>query len=1082
MIVSPPAARTVRDIVANGMFILALAIVVRLIFCFLVAPRQVCGLNDANQLILASALEHVARQTGSWNGLGTALSSQFIPHLGQVALEAISRTGPLYPAYLGWLLYLFHLNADDLLKLNAASLVAANCISDSLNCLGVYWIARLMLNRRAAAIAGVIACFYPGAVINCMHCYSEPFCELLVSAWLCFLLLAMMRHVRVWLKAIALFCAGALSVAIALTVPALALMPIFTCVFLFALLFGERINIVLQLSGAHLERISDAPQAVALPAASTAEETDAAAKHTSTAGTEGAAAPVAEETGAVAKLSSSEGTEVAATPAPVAGESQADMVAQTGGAASSDSQSQGETDDAAMKRQEEFDSTPASLPPDAGNKEAPAAPATGQPSRRAKTGPTAAQYALLAAAFVGGVVIAAAPWLLLHQGTPFGAQFLCEPSIASDFWVGSMLATDGWKILPGADFPVNSVRTVVHNLLGSIISSPVPYTILLLQKVPRLWCGCWNDYQLTYFGAPLLHNVFHCVLLFLGFCGLALGTLKHPNWRLSRLIPGLVAMSSIIVYHFFFCFLNPVSRNALTAMPVIFVLAAYCIELVIAHGKETRVGFLKAMILAAVLFSILLAHFTLVPFIEWGAANDVFARIIDVAVWIIAWIVLLRLTIAFINVLAGARSTTAADLVKYGMFWVILIVGGCATAEDQWKEWSAELKSDSISVAQIIALPAQNQFPELTSDLAFVMIDASAVEAPPPIRVSVNSVECGASPIPWLQLRPIDNESRELILRQSRGMGIDWRNMRQWWLIPFPADLLKFGQDNLIEVAASGGTVIGGTRVFGDYNAFPQPALGSSFRIMPSPHSCSWQKGFATYCAGDIRLFEPVALPGKAVDSFILLAKKRTPGDLSFDRGHQSGAYRVRIAFPTASGFSSMFQSQALRDEASRNSLTAPVFVLGKDQATGITGSDAPAQSVSPKPVALPSNIGSGALIALTCEYRAVGAPVSCAIRAILTGKDPLGHEVDWESPWQPACEEAILDWKTFQFAAVIPDEISSLSDLKANVQVLPYDAQRQILHPQDVRKQTVAVRNLELVIAPPLFHGGERERDWTFF
>ncbi|MGH7489660.1 MAG: hypothetical protein ACREMY_29270, partial [bacterium] len=274
-----------------------------------------------------------------------------------------------------------------------------------------------------------------------------------------------------------------------------------------------------------------------------------------------------------------------------------------------------------------------------------------------------------------------------------------------------------------------------------------------------------------------------------------------------------------------------------------------------------------------------------------------------------------------------------------------------------------------------------------------------------------------------MQLKPLDPESRKAIMTQAAGMGKDWRELRQWWAVPFHMTALKFGEDNLIEITTRDHeTYPVRVDVYGDYG-HSRLTQSDSYRIEPSPNTMSWQKGFATYEAGDIRLNEPIILNGIARDSYLSILKDKFPSDLSFENGKQTGRYRVRLTVPASGPFGNVGGLSGITPlPPSTKPVAMPLAVWQHEDGLGVAARDQKSQKLA-ESISLPAGIPLKAQFSLTCEIKSVDDAKTIGVfKIIFSGTDAGGKAVTWQSPWQPDCIEATDEWRSFSFNDTLPD------------------------------------------------------------
>jgi len=93
------------------------------------------------------------------------------------------------------------------------------------------------------------------------------------------------------------------------------------------------------------------------------------------------------------------------------------------------------------------------------------------------------RVALAVITALAGFALVIGPWLWLEQKSTTTIDLYSEPIVASRLWLGNLLASDGWRILPGVEFPFSSVRSVSHNILNGMMSNPAPIRGVVFAKI-----------------------------------------------------------------------------------------------------------------------------------------------------------------------------------------------------------------------------------------------------------------------------------------------------------------------------------------------------------------------------------------------------------------------------------------------------------------------------------------------------------------------------------------------------------------------------------------------------------------------
>ncbi|MBY0550387.1 MAG: glycosyltransferase family 39 protein [Candidatus Obscuribacterales bacterium] len=109
--------------------------------------------------------------------------------------ERLLIDGPVFPAWLALIEWISGVNPiNPIFDTFSVQMCLCNSVLDALCCVLVFVCARLAFNKRTALIAGLLFAFYPAAIINTQHCYSEPFSYFVLTAWLALTLRLSLRH------------------------------------------------------------------------------------------------------------------------------------------------------------------------------------------------------------------------------------------------------------------------------------------------------------------------------------------------------------------------------------------------------------------------------------------------------------------------------------------------------------------------------------------------------------------------------------------------------------------------------------------------------------------------------------------------------------------------------------------------------------------------------------------------------------------------------------------------------------------------------------------------------------------------
>ncbi|MBS2009394.1 MAG: hypothetical protein JST01_20235, partial [Cyanobacteria bacterium SZAS TMP-1] len=615
-----------------------------------------------------------------------------------------------------------------------------------------------------------------------------------------------------------------------------------------------------------------------------------------------------------------------------------------------------------------------------------------------------------------GLALVFLPWLAFtHQATGKFTLFVNRVP-AFNLYLGNQLHRDGWRAYPFPEDIPETVPAAVKQIMSQATAEPGRFLSMELRKIPRLWSGVWNEFQYSLFGIPVrAQEVFHQVLLGLAAIGLLLlitkrETLKEMDAAVSYGVAVLAVQSLYLAF-------EPISRYTMTAMPVIFMLAGYLLAQLSAKPKALAgcLAVLVATVAALQMDSSVIA---------WCAsvAGDAAVSLAAPAISLI----LLLLAFLMLNTILRKSEfgSRAFSLLLAGAF---VVLGGlkvvCITGNPEMREWKATLTSPDQLVRQEIVLPAAN-LDDKPGGTAYILLDIDQ-GSPAPLAVSLNGVKFEAVPLPWLQLRP-NMDFIDVLTLQEKAMGVSLYSYRQWWVLPVPPSLLKYGARNTVMISPADSAPL---TVYGDYGV-----SDSARAFLPSLQLASWTKTFCTYDHYDARIYE-------AMDTAKVRSSCRsgqddhvwTDDDLSSEPGKQSGQYRIRLLTLAGGGADASHQGLSFAPEE------PPSTVLSIAPEREIVGGDIAGMQVASSDIKLsspadPKLVRRPIDFEFSCEVAAPKSGGSAFVGLEFQGKDSQGAVKKWTSLWQPAEIKTGKDWMRVYFSDCIPADFAGLQDLKATV------------------------------------------------
>ncbi len=532
-------------------------------------------------------------------------------------------------------------------------------------------------------------------------------------------------------------------------------------------------------------------------------------------------------------------------------------------------------------------------------------------------------WAATAGAYMLGLTAILCLWrLVVSLGTPAGMSLQPSPFVGWSFqgsngWAYSTLGPVPWQqfLEHGA-----LLHPIIEKFPSWFLFAWRPETIAqVVTNLVRLWS---RPADIAAVGFPLEFGVelaLHRGLVLLAVLGLP-WTLAGDQRRRLLLVMPLFLSIIIPIYHV-------ESRYNLPAMPFVIVLAVLTTEVTIYRwlgtivrtawvgwkslrgGANWRIRF-SSDIAWMMLPALLLISSTLTWF-WWGSISRLlmlFPMLADEAAQRWATIGLL-VSLGFITCALATAAAPAwvnrhtSRLLRLVLSCVVLGgVGGAVLVaqlhEPGWREWSACFNRDGDVAVQQFRLSESAGGGEPGILAIDVWQPAGDYRA---LVVQVNGQPIKRAGIPLSS----DPAQFPVYPHPLHGGVRQLEQLRQWWLLPVPADILQLSNPAVVEIKVAGQSPGGALCLYGDYDTDEtgprlMPVLGS----LPGELRVLYK---AVY-DGDDRLYVPVQLagePGSVVSVWhqeegIMDDGPLSRRDLSPSPGLQRGQFRIRLQVDTA--------------------------------------------------------------------------------------------------------------------------------------------------------------------------------------
>lgn len=228
-----PRGRWNNFVPVLGVFFTALLL--RVLYSCVLMEHRICHYGDAYNFLRSGSalLEAIVSSPSIPAFLEKLYKPQVVADHILTSMTSMNLTdrllidGPVFSGYLAlteWLVGVDPLHP--VFDTYARQICFINSVVDALACVLVYLGGRLAFNRRVGLIAGLLYAFYPGAIINTQHCYSESFSCFVLAAWVAVTLAVTLRHRKSGLPDLtSWFSLGLVSALLMLVKPVFAILP-----------------------------------------------------------------------------------------------------------------------------------------------------------------------------------------------------------------------------------------------------------------------------------------------------------------------------------------------------------------------------------------------------------------------------------------------------------------------------------------------------------------------------------------------------------------------------------------------------------------------------------------------------------------------------------------------------------------------------------------------------------------------------------------------------------------------------------------------------------------------------------------
>lgn len=585
-----------------------------------------------------------------------------------------------------------------------------------------------------------------------------------------------------------------------------------------------------------------------------------------------------------------------------------------------------------------------------------------------------------------GLFISLCPWAAWQWLTTGHASLIVDRVSSYNMRIGNDPFTGGWVSIPLQTLDGAEKQSLSSLAIATITRNPVGFARLCLDKIARLFKLPFNDFRSPI--GPLDAGalaIFHQLLLMLACCGIictfSLGSSTHEPERKVTWCRTVLLWA--IVIHLAYLPFVAVARYALTAMPFVILFAGAGLESL--YRLSSPYGRRQVFLLACCLcLSLLSLRSNLIAYCLalFGPDKGSIALVASCLVKSLAFAGFLAAAWNCQRLLAGNHKMSKA--LTIALAGIILPVA-CwqSRAQGRWYEWQSEITKSAEHISETIILPAPLGT-QAQKRQCYLLVDADGWQNFfPGAQLQVNGKTFTSTAIPGLSMPDcvfwyttagdcgVTRTYEQVMSSLALAAGLTLPDLRQWFLMPLPADAIKNGRLQ-IDVANAGDTPLG---VYGTY------ATRASNLQIPDVYNYSWDKAF--YGVENEKGLSDTRLD-QVIPRITCPAQKQ---DMSSKAGLQCGNWNIRLLVAPPSSNAG--------DQHNKTIFAAEL----ENQTVSANGSHE--QSV-PLPSGLAKST-SGLWLVRLCGQATVGRQVATpSIALVLRSRDSAGKVHRYLSPWTP--------------------------------------------------------------------------------
>lgn len=485
-------------------------------------------------------------------------------------------------------------------------------------------------------------------------------------------------------------------------------------------------------------------------------------------------------------------------------------------------------------------------------------------------------------------------WFLGLQSLIIGSGSLVVDRLSHyNLFVGLNLDSLGWLAYPLPNLALCKDLSYIELIQFEFLQSPTRFMSLMLDKIPRLFAWPFNDFHTSIGGLSCFWQiVIHQIYLALALTGAVLvmfcsSTEEFDPGSEKGLKYARLYLVVFLLMHLAYIFFVSLARYALTAMPIIIIFSGIGAVILCRQWFSTVIDVRRSslLLLFSVSFLLVLLDFDWTGIVSsfWG-----FDHFNKVAIFLVIVKIVMFGSAAILIYHQGVFNKTLARVGLSALALVLLpFVALPLTAYGSSAEWRASLDRAWPEAVQKLK-PEKN-----VSGLGFLLIDCPDwTTLGQATQVYINDRRLDTKAMPLLPLNGINGkpklrnettvyfEFEDILSSMFNAVGGSIMNMRQWFILPVPGDLLTSEQELRVRIAVKPDHE---TRLYGAYSSRRGQVS------IPGLEMHSWEKLF--YGIENKRgLSDP-----RYTRKFNVQELGETCEDLSSDLGKQTGQFNIRL-------------------------------------------------------------------------------------------------------------------------------------------------------------------------------------------